>query len=274
MCVCVRVFVCVCLSAFVETHQYTWILLYAQTYTLSPWGKNYKIGDEVLCETASVCVCVCVDLYTVCVCVDLYSVCVCVYVPSRDSLLDVWFWGKTLTDDMYTHTCSQTTHLSDSSQTGVEDNEERDNRQTGEQIERQIAWQIQLLAQSHITHSQHAHTNKHMQPNAKTSSHTHKHTRRKRQKAPWCTGSSVGRQLEKAISVAKSVELWDINMRRGGRWCGTQHLSPTCVCACLFYTHSSVSEVTEFRKWKSACSMLIEWINARQCAIWDGFNIR
>lgn len=128
------------------------------------------------CVKLRACVCVCVDLYTVCVCVDLYSVCVCVYVPSRDSLLDVWFWGKTLTDDMYTHTCSQTTHLSDSSQTGVEDNEERDNRQTGEQIERQIAWQIQLLAQSHITHSQHAHTNKHMQPNAKTSSHTHTNT--------------------------------------------------------------------------------------------------
>ena len=264
--VCVCVCVCVCVPAYPETHQYTCILLYVQTYTLSPWGKNYKIGDEVLCETVRTCV----YLSTV-------YMCVCVCVPSRDSPLDVWFWGKTLTDDMYTHTCSQTTHLSDSSQTGVEDNAERDNRQTGKQIERQIAWQIQLLAQSHITHSQHAHTNKHMQPNAKTSSHTqthtHTHTRRKRQKAPWCTGSSLGPTVGERYQCGQ--ERWIVGyLYEVGRPMMWHTTSVPHMCVHVCFTHSSVSEVTEFRKWKSACSMLNEWINEWQCAIWEGFNIR
>lgn len=60
-CVCVRV--CVYSQKHINTHE----IFYMCKHTHLVLGaKNYKIGDEVLCET--VCVCVCASLYSTRVC--------------------------------------------------------------------------------------------------------------------------------------------------------------------------------------------------------------
>lgn len=59
---CKRVYVCVCLYKHINTHE----IFYTHRHTHLVLGaKNYKIGDEVRCET----VCVYASLYSMCMCV-------------------------------------------------------------------------------------------------------------------------------------------------------------------------------------------------------------